>query len=140
ALYFLSFAAMQLPIGIALDRYGPRRVQAGLLLVAAIGAGIFSTAHSLAGLAIARALIGAGVAAGLIAGLKSIVLWFPKERLPLLNGCFIMLGTLGAVTATGSAEELVAAIGWRPMFLVLAVATVSCARRDPGAVAGACPV
>ena len=127
ALYFLSFAAMQLPIGIALDRYGPRRVQAGLLLVAAIGAVIFSTAHSLAGLAIARALIGAGVAAGLIAGLKSIVLWFPKERLPLLNGCFIMLGTLGAVTATVPAEQLVAAIGWRPMFLVLAVATVSCA-------------
>jgi MFS family permease len=127
ALYFLSFAAMQLPVGIALDRYGPRRVQATLLLVAAIGAGIFSTAHSLAGLGIARALIGARVAAGLIAGLKSIVLWFPKERLPLLNGCFIMLGTLGAVTATVPAEQLVAAIGWRPMFLVLAVATVSCA-------------
>jgi sugar phosphate permease len=47
ALYFLSFAAMQLPVGIALDRYGPRRVQATLLLVAAIGAGIFSTPRTL---------------------------------------------------------------------------------------------
>jgi predicted MFS family arabinose efflux permease len=127
ALYFLSFAAMQLPVGIALDRYGARRVQGTLLLVAAIGAVLFSTAHSLAGLSIGRALIGAGVAAGLLAGLKSIVLWFPKERLPLLNGCFIMLGTLGAVTATVPAEQLVGAIGWRAMFSVLAIATAACA-------------
>jgi MFS family permease len=127
ALYFLSFAAMQLPVGLALDRYGPRRVQGTLLLVAAIGAVIFSNAHSLAELSIGRALIGAGVAAGLIAGLKSIVLWFPKERLPLLNGCFIMLGTLGAVTATVPAEQLVGAIGWRAMFFVLALATAGCA-------------
>jgi sugar phosphate permease len=69
AVYFLSFAAMQLPVGIALDRYGPRRVQGILLLVAAIGAILFSAARSLAGLSIGRALIGLGVAAALIAGL-----------------------------------------------------------------------
>ena len=100
AVYFLSFAAMQLPVGIALDRYGPRRVQGVLLLVAAIGAALFGAAQSLLVFIIGRVLIGLGVAAALIAGLKSIRLWSPKERLPLLNGCFIMLGTLGAITAT----------------------------------------
>jgi MFS family permease len=127
AVYFLSFAAMQLPVGIALDRYGPRRVQGVLLLVAAIGAALFCAAQSLLVFIIGRALIGLGVAAALIAGLKSIRLWFPKERLPLLNGCFIMLGTLGALTATAPAEAIVAWIGWRMLFAGLAAATAACA-------------
>jgi MFS family permease len=127
AVYFLSFAAMQLPLGVALDRYGPRRVQGVLLLVAAIGAALFGSAQTLAGFIIGRALIGLGVAAGLIAGLKSIRLWFPKEQLPLLNGCFIMLGTLGALTATAPAEMIVAWIGWRALFAGLAAATAACA-------------
>jgi MFS family permease len=127
AVYFLSFAAMQLPLGIALDRYGPRRVQGVLLLVAAIGAALFGSAQTLAGFIIGRALIGLGVAAALIAGLKSIRVWFPKEQLPLLNGCFIMLGTLGALTATAPAELIVAWIGWRALFAGLAAATAACA-------------
>jgi MFS family permease len=127
AIYFLSFAAMQLPLGVALDRYGPRRVQGVLLFVAAIGAALFGSAQTLPGLIIGRALIGSGVAAALIAGLKSIRMWFPKEQLPLLNGCFIMLGTLGAITATAPAELIVAWIGWRALFAGLAAATVACA-------------
>jgi MFS family permease len=125
AVYFLSFAAMQLPVGVALDRYGPRRVQGVLLVVAAIGAGLFGIAHSLAASIVGRALIGLGVSAALIAGLKSIRLWFPKERLPLLNGCFIMLGTLGALTATAPAELLIGWIGWRALFTCLAAATAA---------------
>ena len=127
SVYFLSFATMQLPVGVALDRYGPRRVQGTLLLVAAIGAALFGTAQTLAGFIIGRTLIGLGVAAALIAGLKSIRLWFPKQGLPLLNGCFIMLGTLGAVTATAPAELVVAWIGWRGLFAGLAVTTAGCA-------------
>src|SRR5271165_2073775 len=127
AVYFLSFAAMQLPLGVALDRYGPRRVQGVLLLVAAIGAALFGSAQTLAGFIIGRALIGLGVAAALIAGLKSIRLWFPKEHLPVLNGCFIMLGTLGAIAATATAELIVAWIGWRALFAGLAAVTAACA-------------
>jgi MFS family permease len=127
AVYFLAFAAVQLPIGVALDRYGPRRVQCALLLVAAIGAALFGSAHSLDALIVGRALIGFGVAGALIAGLKALVLWFPKERLPFFNGCFVMLGALGAVTATAPAEALVDAIGWRELFTLLALATAGCA-------------
>jgi MFS family permease len=118
---------MQLPVGIALDRFGPRRVQGMLLLVAAIGAGLFGAAQTLAGFVIGRALIGLGVAAALIAGLKSIRLWFPKQQLALLNGCFIMLGTLGAVTATAPAELIIGWIGWRALFEGLAAVTAACA-------------
>jgi len=123
AAYFFTFAAAQLPLGVLLDRYGPRRVQGIMLLIAAMGAALFSVSDSFATLVLARALIGLGVASALMAGLKAIILWFPKERLPLVNGGFIMLGALGAVTATAPAELLLGWTGWRGLFVLLAAAT-----------------
>lgn len=123
SVYFLVFAAAQIPVGILLDRFGPRRVQSALLLVAAAGAGLFAMSAGLVSLLVARAMIGLGVAAALMAGLKSIVLWFPRERVALLNGYMIMLGSLGAVTATVPAEHLLAWMGWRQLFEILAAAT-----------------
>lgn len=127
SVYFLTSAAVQVPIGVWLDRYGPRRVQIGMLLVAAAGAALFGTAEGMLTLVIARVLIGFGVAAALMAGLKAIVLWFPKERGALLNGCIVMLGALGAVTATAPAELLLDWTGWRGLFWLLAAATTASA-------------
>jgi MFS family permease len=127
SVYFLTFAAIQLPLGIFLNRYGPRLVQSGMLLVAATGAALFAASNQFEMLVIGRALIGFGVAGSLIAGLKAIVLWFPKERMLLVNGCFIMLGTLGAVVATSPTEWLLAYIGWRGVLDVLAVTTAATA-------------
>lgn len=127
SVYFLTFAAAQLPVGILLDRYGPRRVQSSLFVVAACGAAFFALSESFLPLVLSRALIGLGVAAALAAGLKAIVLWFPKERLPLANGWMIMLGALGAVTATTPVEALLASTGWRELFLFLAAVTAVCA-------------
>ena len=76
SVYFLTFAAAQIPIGVLLDRYGPRRIQAALLLIAAFGAALFGAAEAFWVLVIARAMIGLGVAAALTAGLKAIVLWW----------------------------------------------------------------
>jgi sugar phosphate permease len=126
SVYFLTFALAQLPLGIMLDRFGPRRVQSAMLLVAGLGAGIFAVAHSLPVLILGRALIGLGVAAALIAGLKAIVTWFPKDRLALVNGCFVMLGSLGAVTATLPIELVLPWLGWRGLFALLAVAAAAC--------------
>ncbi|MGY4505832.1 MFS family permease [Bradyrhizobium sp. GM24.11] len=123
SVYFLVFAAAQIPVGILLDRFGPRRVQSALLLVAAAGAGLFAVSTGILSLLIARAMIGLGVAAALMAGLKSTVLWFPRERVALLNGYMVMLGSLGAMTATAPAEHLLAWIGWRQLFEILAAAT-----------------
>jgi MFS family permease len=127
SIYFLTFAAAQLPVGILLDRYGPRRVQSVLFVVAAVGAALFALSEGFLPLVLSRALIGLGVAAALAAGLKAIVLWFPKERLPLANGWMIMLGALGAVTATTPVEALLASTGWRELFLFLAAITAACA-------------
>src|SRR5258708_8866395 len=85
SVYFLVFAAAQIPIGILLDRFGPRRVQSALLLVAAAGAGLFAMSTGLPSLLISRAIIGLAVSAALTAGLKSIVLWFPRAPVALVN-------------------------------------------------------
>ena len=114
------FAAVQLPFGVLLDRYGPRTIQSALLLLASAGALVFALADGLLGLVIGRALLGLGVALALMAGFKAIVLWFPPDRLALANGWLVMLGALGAVTATAPAELVVLAIGWRGLFAVLA--------------------
>lgn len=123
SVYFLVFAAAQIPVGILLDRFGPRRVQSALLLLAAAGAGLFAVSTGFISLLIARAMIGLGVAAALMAGLKAMVLWFPRERVALLNGYMIMLGSLGAVTATDPVEHLVIWMDWRQLFEILAAAT-----------------
>lgn len=127
SVYLLVTAVAQIPLGIMLDRYGPRRVQAALLVVAAIGALQFATARGFWGLLIGRALIGLGVATALMAGIKAAVMWVPKERLALANGILLGLGTLGAVTATVPAEIVVDSSGWRSLFVGLAVATLASA-------------
>jgi MFS family permease len=127
SVYFLTFAAAQIPIGMLLDRYGPRRVQSALMVVAAFGSALFAASENFSILLLGRALIGLGVAAALTAGIQALVLWFPKERVPLLNGLMVMLGALGAVTATWPAELLLASIGWRELFGLLSALTAVCA-------------
>ncbi|MGY8682559.1 MFS transporter [Bradyrhizobium sp. UFLA05-153] len=127
SVYFLIFGAAQIPIGVLLDRFGPRRVQSALMLAAALGAALFGASTGFLSLLLARAMIGLGVAAALMAGLKAIVLWFPRERVALMNGYMIMLGALGAVTATRPAEWLLNSTGWRGIFEVLAITTLAAA-------------
>ena len=127
AAYFLSFGLFQLPLGMLLDQFGPRRVQAALVVVAAAGVALFSVARSVEMLVVARAIIGLGFAGGLMAAFKAMVVWLPRERLPLANGCFLAIGGLGALAATAPAEAAVAAIGWRSLFAVMTLVTVAAA-------------
>jgi len=124
AAYFLTFAAAQLPLGILLDHYGPRRVEAGLLVVAAIGAAAFALAPNTPVLIVARGLIGLGVSACLMAAFKAYVQWFPKERLALVNGFQMMAGGLGALAATEPVEAMLGLTDWRGVFWMLAGLTL----------------
>lgn len=125
--YFLAFALAQLPIGVALDRMGPRLVEAFLLLFATAGAVLFAVGEDTATLVTGRALIGLGVASCLMSALKSMTQWFPLEKLPLVNGIVVASGGLGALAATAPTELAVDWVGWRPVFWALAAATLACA-------------
>ncbi len=120
AVYFLTFAVAQLPLGTLLDRLEPNVVQSALMLFASVGALIFAQAHSFIVLVIGRGLIGLGAAATLSAALKTIVVWTPTERMPLATGMMVMFGALGALAATGPADVVAQHIGWRALFAVLA--------------------
>lgn len=121
--YFLAFAVLQVPVGLLLDRFGPRRVEPVLLTLAALGATLFAFAESLAGLTLARAIIGAGVSACLMAPLKAISAWYPRERQASYSGWMMVAGGIGALTATVPLELTLRITHWRVVFVGLAVTT-----------------
>lgn len=120
AAYLLAFALFQLPLGILLDRFGPRRVQAALIATAGVGSVVFAVGTDVTTLAIGRALLGLGVSGGLMAAFKAIVLWYPRDRHALYNSVIMSIGGLGIVAATVPAEWLVQAVGWRNLFIIAA--------------------
>lgn len=123
--YLLAFALFQPPLGVLLDRYGPRRVQALLFACAAAGSLLFSIGDDLATLTVARALIGLGFAGGLMSGFKAVVLWVPPPRRALANACIMSFGALGLLVATVPVELAVQAVGWRAVFAGLAAITLA---------------
>ena len=125
--YFLAFAAVQLPAGMLLDRYGPRRVEPVLLMVAGTGSLLFALADDVPGLVVARALIGAGCAACLMAPMKAIVSWYPVARQASLAGWMMVAGGIGALAATTPLEQALRYASWRAIFIALAVTTYAAA-------------
>lgn len=123
--YLFAFAAAQLPIGVALDRYGARKVQVPLLMVAAAGAALFAHANSLNQLIIARGLIGLGVAGSLMAAIKAGSLWLPKELLPLFTAILLSVGGLGAMASTVPMHAVLHYTDWRGAFTGLGIGTVA---------------
>jgi MFS family permease len=128
--YFFGFAIMQLPLGMALDRYGPKRVLQGLLTLAVIGCVGFALARNLAQLLVARLMIGAGVAACLMAPLTYYRHTFTPALQLRANSWMLMTGSLGMLASTVPVQWLLPVTGWRGLFgaaavlLLLAMATV----------------
>jgi MFS family permease len=122
--FFFAFAAVQLPLGIALDRFGPRTV---LLVCAAItvtGAIVFALATSAAGLIVARILMGIGCSSSLMAPLALYARRFPPGRFATLAGLQLGLGTIGTLFATAPLAYATAGIGWRATFMVVGALTL----------------
>ncbi|MDR3222021.1 MAG: MFS transporter [Candidatus Accumulibacter sp.] len=125
--YFIAFAAAQLPLGILLDRFGARRVEALLLLAAVAGAAIFAVSDGIGTLAVGRGLIGLGVSACLMAALKFFSQWFSIERQASLTGWVMTSGTLGALVASAPLDAVLHVTTWRVVFFGLAAITAGVA-------------
>ena len=146
AALFLSGAAAQLPIGLALDRYGARRSLPVLLLLAIAGSALFAAADSVAGLVVARVLIGAGHGGVMMAGLAVFARWFPPARFASASAWMLAIGGFGGLTATAPLAALVAAFGWRGTYFgvaaviaALAVVTLIVVRDAPPGYRAAAP-
>jgi MFS family permease len=125
--FFFSFALVQLPVGIALDRYGPRQVQLALLVVAALGVLMFAHGEDFTQLLMARAVMGFGLGGCFMSAVKAISTWITPKRLPSVHGYLIAIGGLGAASATMPVRMALQYTDWRGLFLVLGVLTACCA-------------
>lgn len=121
AAYFYAYAAIQVPVGVLLDRFGPRRLLVLGAAIASLGGIVFALASTLWLTVTARALIGAGVGVGYIATLKLASTWFPPRRFGLLAGLTLAAGTLGAVAAQLPLALAVEVAGWRTSLFVIAL-------------------
>lgn len=119
--YFLGFALLQLPMGHWLDRYGPKKVLAVSLIGAVLSCVAFAFSNGFASLLIARVIGGIGVSACLIAPLTAARIWLPKEEQQSINSWMLMAGAIGLLAATLPVQWLLPVVGWRALFLVLAV-------------------
>lgn len=145
ALFFAAYAAAQLPVGLAIDLWGARRVQACLALVCAAGFALCALAVDPLPLALGRVVTGFGVSAGLIAMLKVNTQWYPRDRVAGMTGLGVFVGAMGSLAATVPAAALLPLIGWRGLFALLGVLSVAVSAwiwlsvpdRPPGAAAPA---
>ncbi|MBL8377015.1 MAG: MFS transporter [Burkholderiales bacterium] len=119
ACMFAAYAGAQLPVGIALDRWGPRRIQTVLALLTAAGFALFAQSHSLAGLAIARIIVGIGISAALMAIIKAHSLWCGPSQVANMTGIAMVVGALGSVLTTAPAQAAMPLLGWRGIFWLL---------------------
>jgi len=120
ACMFAAYAAAQLPVGVALDMLGTRRIQAGLSLVTAAGFAVFALSDGLAGFSIARVILGVGISAGLMAILKANTQWFAPAQVAGVTGLAMAVATMGSVLTTAPVEAVLPLLGWRGVFWLLA--------------------
>lgn len=125
--YFFGFAASQIPLGLLLDRYGPRRVNSVMLCVAAAGVFSFASATNLTQLILARTMMGVGFAGGLMSAMTAFVLWFERRRMATLGGWMLAVGSIGAVAATVPVEWALRSVSWRMLFTILGFAVIATA-------------
>jgi MFS family permease len=115
--FFFVFAAVQIPVGAALDRFGPRLCLLAGAAITVAGTVVFAAATSPGALIVGRALLGLGTAGSLVASLAVYAQRFPPERFATLTGLQVGIGTVGTLLATAPLALSAATIGWRASFL-----------------------
>jgi len=122
---FLAYCLWQLPMGVLLDVYGPRRVQTWMGLLAAAGCALFAVSDGISGFMIARAMIGVGIAGGLMAVLKANSQFFARAEVAGVTGIAMFIAASGSLLATAPVEALLPHIGWRGAFWILVAITLA---------------
>jgi sugar phosphate permease len=124
SIYFWTYAAMQIPSGLLADRLGPRKATTIFLALATVGSFLTCIATDFTVLAVGKMFIAAGMAVVYIPLMKIISVWYYRKDFPQLNGIVIAVGNVGALAAAAPLTYLADAVGWRNVFLILAVITM----------------
>ena len=145
--FFYAFAAVQIPVGLALDTFSPRRVMIATLTLAIAGSIFFGLAQDFKYALWGRILIGLGMSSMLMGSMKIISHWFRPDQFAFLSGTMISLGSVGAFIAATPLLYAVSLIGWRNCFFVsslfltvLSLVIIVLVKDHPGPVNAAIPV
>ncbi len=121
--FVLTFALVQLPLGLLLDYWGARKTQALFFFIGGVGIIVFGLVSNVTLLAIGRGILGIGMAGGLMAAIKAVSEWVNKEKIPLYNGIILAAGGIGALVATTPSKLFEIHYGWRSLCIILGIIT-----------------
>lgn len=113
AYYYYAYALMQIPVGLLMDRYGPRLLLTCAAMLCTLGCIIFGKAHSIEMAECGRFIMGVGGSFAVVGCLKLASLWFPVNRFALLTGVMVAIGMMGGVFGQAPVAKCVMLIGWR---------------------------
>ncbi len=122
AFYFYTYAGIQLPVGVLLDRFGPRKLLSAALVLCAFASIGFGWSESVLTASIGRGLIGGTVAFGFVGTLTIATYWFPPARFAMLSGIVLAVGMVGAMAGQAPLRVLVELVGWRDTMFALGIA------------------
>jgi MFS family permease len=118
-IYFYSYAGMQLPGGVMIDYFGPKRLLTIATSVCALGTIAFGMTDSFYMACLARLLIGFGSAFAVVGTMKLATNWFSAERFAFLTGLMVTIGMLGSINGEAPLAYLVDHVGWRESMVIL---------------------
>ncbi len=121
AFYYNAYASLQIPLGMLLDRFGPRRLLTFSCFLCTLGCVLFASSNYLSIASLGRLLMGAGSACAFIGTIKLATMWFPLERIGKVVGFTMLLGTLGATFAGAPLAALVELVGWRQSLFIISI-------------------
>ena len=121
AFYFYAYAPMQFPAGLMFDRFGPRRLMTGALILCALGSFFFASTDSVITAAIGRFMIGIGSAFSFIGVLVLSARWFPASYFAVLAGIAQLMSSVGAIFGEMPLAALIDGVGWRQASFILAI-------------------
>ncbi len=124
SIFFFIFALVQIPVGIGIDRFGPRALILGSASLTVLGCLVFAWGQTPLNLMLARLLMGLGCSSFFMAPLVIYARWYPPERFSMLAGLQQGIGTLGTLLATAPLAYLVMLVGWRGSFISVALLTL----------------
>lgn len=121
AYYHYAYVPMQLPVGVLMDRFGPRRLLTVACLICVVGSFMFADTFLFSVAATGRFLVGLGSAFAFVGVLKLATIWLPEDKLGMVAGLATALGTIGAMIGDNLLGYMVTSLGWQPTVNITAV-------------------